>query len=152
MYEQGWFYTTVLRASLPGLGTAVPGLALFPVSGLSRRQTLVHYLHQVADLALMVYLTNYLLIPRLLYKKRYWLFALLFITLVFTFSILQDYVQLQQLRKDNQYEVGIEVGAAVKGFRIELRCRIYYNDEVYHLPYLSQRCHASTHYTIHTNA
>jgi sensor histidine kinase YesM len=48
---------------------------------------------KVADLALMVYLTNYLLIPRLLYKKRYLLFALLFITLVFTFSIGKMYVE-----------------------------------------------------------
>jgi two-component system, LytTR family, sensor kinase len=157
---------------------------------------------KVADLALMVYVTNYLLIPRLLYKKRYFLFGLLFTALVFTFSItkmyieaellqtsfdiwdpetelnflksqlnphflfnslntiyflidkqnanarttllqmsdllryqlydcknntieiekevhyLQDYIRLQELRKDNQYEVGIEVGEQVKGFRI----------------------------------
>jgi LytS/YehU family sensor histidine kinase len=31
---------------------------------------------------------------------------------------LQDYVRLQELRKDNQYEVGMEVGEQVKGFRI----------------------------------
>lgn len=48
---------------------------------------------KVADLALMVYLTNYLLIPRLLYKKRYFLFALLFMTIVFTFSIGKMYLE-----------------------------------------------------------
>ena len=48
---------------------------------------------KVADLALMVYITNYLLIPRFLYKKRYFLFGLLFIGLVFTFSIAKMYVE-----------------------------------------------------------
>jgi two-component system, LytTR family, sensor kinase len=48
---------------------------------------------KVADLALMVYFTNYLLIPRLLYKKKYFLFILLFITLVFSFSIGKMYVE-----------------------------------------------------------
>ncbi len=37
---------------------------------------------KVADLMLMVYITNYLLIPKLLYKKRYLLFALLFIIMI----------------------------------------------------------------------
>jgi LytS/YehU family sensor histidine kinase len=31
---------------------------------------------------------------------------------------LQDYMRLQELRKDNQYDVGIEVGEQVKGFHI----------------------------------
>ncbi|OQP56342.1 sensor histidine kinase [Niastella populi] len=48
---------------------------------------------KVADLALMVYVTNYLLIPRLLYKKRYVLFALLFAVLVFSFSIGKMYIE-----------------------------------------------------------
>jgi two-component system, LytTR family, sensor kinase len=42
---------------------------------------------KVADLAFMVYLTNYLLIPRLLYKKKYFLFCLAFIVLVFGSSV-----------------------------------------------------------------
>jgi two-component system, LytTR family, sensor kinase len=48
---------------------------------------------KVADLALMVYLTNYLLIPRFLYKKKYVLFILLFVILVFSFSIGKMYVE-----------------------------------------------------------
>lgn len=44
---------------------------------------------KVADLAIMVYLTNYLLIPRLLYKKRYLLFGICFIVMIFTSSILK---------------------------------------------------------------
>jgi hypothetical protein len=41
---------------------------------------------KVADLALMVYVTNYLLIPQLLYKKRYLLFGLTFVVFVFASS------------------------------------------------------------------
>lgn len=44
---------------------------------------------KVFDLALMIYITNYLLIPRLLYKKKYVQFGLLFITMVFVSSILK---------------------------------------------------------------
>jgi len=31
---------------------------------------------------------------------------------------LQDYIRLQQLRRDNQYEIAVSVGEEVKGFRI----------------------------------
>src|SRR6266545_3905546 len=48
---------------------------------------------KVADLAFMVYITNYLLIPRLLYKRKYILFGLLFVLFVFTFSIVKMYVE-----------------------------------------------------------
>ncbi|WP_407520741.1 histidine kinase [Lacibacter sp. MH-610] len=44
---------------------------------------------KVVDLALMVYLTNYLLIPKLLYKKKYILFALAFIVLITTSSLVK---------------------------------------------------------------
>jgi two-component system, LytTR family, sensor kinase len=47
---------------------------------------------KVADLALMIYITNYLLIPQLLYKKRYVLFALAFIALIITSSIFKMYI------------------------------------------------------------
>lgn len=52
---------------------------------------------KVADLALMIYVTNYLLIPRFLYKKKYWLFAVLFAALVFTFSIGKMYLESAML-------------------------------------------------------
>jgi two-component system LytT family sensor kinase len=51
----------------------------------------------VADLALMVYLTNYLLIPRFLYRKKYVLFGLLFVIVVSTFSILKMYIEVALL-------------------------------------------------------
>ena len=48
---------------------------------------------KVLDLAVMVYITNYLLIPQLLYKKRYWLFAACFIVLVFSTSWLKLHIE-----------------------------------------------------------
>lgn len=42
---------------------------------------------KVIDLALMVYITNYFLIPRLLYKKRYVLFTAAFVFLILASSI-----------------------------------------------------------------
>jgi two-component system, LytTR family, sensor kinase len=44
---------------------------------------------KVADLALLIYITNYLLLPFLLYRKKYFSFALAFITLIFFGSILK---------------------------------------------------------------
>ena len=47
---------------------------------------------KVVDLALMVYITNYLLIPFLLYKKKYALFLLVFIVMVLSSSITKMYI------------------------------------------------------------
>jgi len=44
---------------------------------------------KVTDLALMVYLTNYLLIPKLLYKSRYFWFGLSFIAMILISSIVK---------------------------------------------------------------
>lgn len=44
---------------------------------------------KVADLAMMVYLTNYLLIPKLLYKRQYFWFGLSFIVMILTSSIVK---------------------------------------------------------------
>ena len=48
---------------------------------------------KVADLALMVYITNYALIPRLLYRKKYVLFAVIFVSMVFACSIGKMYLE-----------------------------------------------------------
>lgn len=53
---------------------------------------------KVADLALMVYVTNYILIPKLLYKKQYLLFAVLFVLLIFSFSILKMYIEIDLMK------------------------------------------------------
>lgn len=44
---------------------------------------------KVADLALMVYITNYLLIPKLLYRKQYFWFALFFLLMILVSSVLK---------------------------------------------------------------
>ncbi|HUR67330.1 MAG TPA: histidine kinase [Chitinophagaceae bacterium] len=44
---------------------------------------------KVLDLALMIYVTNYVLIPQLLYRKRYIWFTLAFITMILASSILK---------------------------------------------------------------
>ena len=44
---------------------------------------------KVVDLAIMIYTTNYLLIPRLLYKKKYGWFILAFIGMIVTSSLLK---------------------------------------------------------------
>jgi two-component system LytT family sensor kinase len=42
---------------------------------------------KVVDLAIMIYVTNYVLIPKLLYKKRYGWFALAFVGMIVTSSL-----------------------------------------------------------------
>lgn len=44
---------------------------------------------KVAELALMIYITNYVLIPQLLYKKKYFWFAILFFVMIFGSSIIK---------------------------------------------------------------
>jgi sensor histidine kinase YesM len=44
---------------------------------------------KVIDLAMLVYFTNYVLIPKLLYRKHYFLFALIFIVLIAASSLLK---------------------------------------------------------------
>jgi sensor histidine kinase YesM len=47
---------------------------------------------KVLDLALMVYITNYILIPKLLYKKQYLFFGLLFFVMISVSSLFKIYV------------------------------------------------------------
>ena len=57
----------------------------YPYEAMAFKVTVI----KVADLALMVYTTNYLLIPQLLYKRRYFLFGLSFITMILISSIIK---------------------------------------------------------------
>src|SRR5689334_23836453 len=50
-------------------------------------------LAKVIDLAILVYVTNYILIPQLLYKKKYVLFGVIYIVLVVGFSMLKMYIE-----------------------------------------------------------
>src|SRR5689334_6470039 len=47
---------------------------------------------KVVDLALMIYVTNYVLIPSLLYKKRYAAFVIVFIAMILTSSVTKMYI------------------------------------------------------------
>src|SRR5215831_4693017 len=50
---------------------------------------------KVIDLALMIYLTNYLLIPRLVYKKRYTASVIVFALMIFASSVMKVYCMSQ---------------------------------------------------------
>jgi two-component system, LytTR family, sensor kinase len=65
-----WFYLRKEDYSDPGIA--------FTVS-----------LLKTADLALMVYLTNYLLIPKLFYRKYYFVFGILFVAMILSSSLLK---------------------------------------------------------------
>jgi two-component system LytT family sensor kinase len=60
---------------------------------------------KVADLALMVYITNYILIPYLLYRKRYLAFAVLFLLLVFLTSWLKMYIEGQLMNNPGAFDL-----------------------------------------------
>ncbi|HUS03378.1 MAG TPA: histidine kinase [Chitinophagaceae bacterium] len=47
---------------------------------------------KVLDLAMLVYITNYILIPRFLYKKQYVLFGLLFFVMISVSSLFKIYI------------------------------------------------------------
>lgn len=57
----------------------------YRVPGMAFKVTLI----KVIDLAAMIYITNYILIPRLFYKKKYVWFTLAFIILVISSSLLK---------------------------------------------------------------
>ena len=67
----------------------------FSTSVLAFRMILV----KVVDLACLVYITNYVLMPQLLYKKKYVLFGILYVLLVVGFSILKMYIEGQIMNR-----------------------------------------------------
>ncbi|MGC4034669.1 MAG: histidine kinase [Chitinophagaceae bacterium] len=60
---------------------------------------------KVSDLAILVYLTNYILIPQLLYKKRYILFGILYLILVVGFSVLKMYIEGQIMQRPDLFNL-----------------------------------------------
>lgn len=60
---------------------------------------------KVADLAIMVYITNYLLIPQLLYKKKYLSFGLLFPVLVFVSSWMKMWFEGQLMGNPRAFDL-----------------------------------------------
>src|SRR5258706_3381913 len=71
---------------------------------------------KVIDLALLVYITNYILIPQLLYKKKYVLFGILYISLIVGFSVLKMYVEGQMMHRPDLFD-----------FSLNLKVRVYDN-------------------------
>jgi len=61
----------------------------FGSPALAARLTLL----KVVDLAILVYISNYLLVPKLLYEKKYLLFGLMYFLLVFSFSLFKMYLE-----------------------------------------------------------
>ena len=61
----------------------------FSTKALAAKLTLI----KVIDLAVMVYVSNYILVPQLLYKKRYVLFGICYVLIVFCFSVLKMKVE-----------------------------------------------------------
>jgi len=71
----------------------------------SRELAFAVTLLKVADLAFMVYVTNYILIPRLLYKKRYTLFGLSFLIFIFGSSWLKMYLEGQLMHNPGLFDL-----------------------------------------------
>jgi len=71
---------------------------------------------KVTDLALMVYFTNYLLIPKLLYKRKYVLFAISFIAMI----LLSSFTKMNILAE-------LTNNPALLSFSGNLKARIYDN-------------------------
>jgi len=68
---------------------------------------------KVIDLAILVYVTNYLLIPRLLYKKRYVTFGFVYLLLVVSFSILKMYVESRIMNRPDMISLGPDLKVRV---------------------------------------
>lgn len=83
----------------------------------SQQKALLITLIKVADLALLVYLTNYLLIPKLLYRKKYLLFAVVFLTMVVSSSLF----------KINLISYILNPASTIRIFDKYLKARIYDN-------------------------
>ena len=70
-------------------------------------------LAKVLDLAILVYITNYVLIPRLLYKKKYVLFGVAYVLLVVGFSILKMYVEGQIMNRPDLFNLSTNLKVRV---------------------------------------
>jgi two-component system, LytTR family, sensor kinase len=60
---------------------------------------------KVVDLATLVYITNYLLIPKLLYKKRWILFAVSFLLMIVASSVFKMYILGQVMNLPGMFDL-----------------------------------------------
>ncbi len=68
---------------------------------------------KVADLALLIYLTNYLLIPKLLYRKQYFFFGLSFVAMILASSIGKMYLIGQIMERPDLFTLSNNFKARV---------------------------------------
>jgi two-component system LytT family sensor kinase len=68
---------------------------------------------KVVDLAAMIYLTNYLLIPRLLYRKKFAWFTLAFIAMILASSMLKMNVLGRYLRDPSLYNWSADIRKSI---------------------------------------
>ena len=60
---------------------------------------------KVADLAFMVYITNYFLVPQLLYKRKYFLFGITFVAFVFAGSAGKMWIEGQMMHNPQLFAI-----------------------------------------------
>jgi two-component system LytT family sensor kinase len=84
LFFGGWFFFRYQDFSTPALAAKITLL-------------------KVADLAVMVYISNHILVPYLLYKKKYFLFGLIYVLLIFSFSILKMYAESLLMHNPNAF-------------------------------------------------
>ncbi len=94
----GWFYFRYQDFSSPNKALLVTAI-------------------KVVDLALMVYITNYILIPKFLYKKKYVLFGLLFFIMIAVSSFFKMFVLGQIIYPSGTFVL----------FDEDLKARVYDN-------------------------
>lgn len=81
----------------------------YPTEQMAFNVTLV----KVIDLALLVYITNYVLIPFLLYRKKYLLFAVIFISVVIASSLIKMNILGRVTGNPWMYDLSINLRARV---------------------------------------
>ncbi len=79
----------------------------------SEQKAFIVTLIKVVDLIIMISVTNYLLIPRLLYRKRYFLFAICLLTLVIVSSIIKMNIIGRVLNSSPLYNWSQDIKARV---------------------------------------
>jgi two-component system, LytTR family, sensor kinase len=87
MKKQSWFFKYKLHHVL--VWVLLFGLWYFLRYDKLNAQFLWITLVKITDLAILIYTTNYLLIPKLLYKKRYGWFALALVVMIITSSVIK---------------------------------------------------------------
>jgi two-component system LytT family sensor kinase len=79
----------------------------------SDQKAFVVTLIKVADLAMLVYITNYLLLPQLFYKKKYALFILVFLAMIVASSLLKMQILGRYLNDARLFDIAANWKARV---------------------------------------